>query len=218
MLQPATLKFLKGLEKNNDREWFDAHRDDYATAKADFEVFADAVMKAMIPLEPRLEEQHAKDTMFRIFRDVRFSKDKTPYKTHFSAYFSKMGKKWDGAGYYMQVSPGKVFVGAGIWMPQGPLLKAIRQEIDYSYEELQGILSNKTFKKYFPELSGDRLQKVPAGYEADNPAAELLKMKSFIASHTLPETEVLGKDAVKKILALFTAAKPLVDFFNRAFD
>ncbi len=218
MLQPATLKFLKGLAKNNSREWFDVHRDDYATAKADFEDFAGKIMKAMIPLEPRLEEQQAKDTMFRIFRDVRFSKDKTPYKVHFSSYFSKMGRKWDGAGYYVHVASDNVFVAAGMWMPQGALLKALRQEIDYSFEELNGILKNKVFKKYFPELSGEKLQKVPAGYDSENPAAELLKMKSLIAIHKLQETDLTEKDAVKKIVTPFTAARPLVDFCNRAFD
>jgi uncharacterized protein (TIGR02453 family) len=218
MLQPATMKFLKGLAKNNNREWFDAHRDAYANARADFEQFAAAVMRAMVPLEPRLEEQQAKDTMFRIFRDVRFSKDKTPYKAHLSSYFSRLGRKWEGAGYYLHVAAGNVFVAAGIWMPQGTLLKALRQEIDYGYEEIRSILENKAFKKYFTALDGDQLQKVPAGYEPANPAAELLKMKSIIVSHKLQEEDLLAKDAVKKIVAPFTAAKPLVDFCNRALD
>lgn len=218
MLQPSTLKFLKGLAKNNEREWFDAHRDAYTNAKIDFEQFAGQIMQAMIPLEPRLEEQQAKDTMFRIFRDVRFSKDKTPYKVHFSSYFSRMGRKWEGAGYYLHVAEGNVFVAAGIWMPQGALLKALRQEIDYDFGHISGILNSKTFKKYFSALDGDALQKVPAGYEADNPAAALLKMKSIIVSHKLQADDLLAKDAVKKIVAPFTAAKPLVDFCNRALD
>ncbi len=218
MLQPATLKFLNDLAKNNNREWFEVHKEDYTAARKDFEEFVAQLMKAMLPIEPRLEEQQAKDLLFRIFRDVRFSKDKTPYKAHFSAYFSRMGKKWDGAGYYLQVSPEKVFIAAGIWMPQGALLKALRQEIDYSYGELSKVLESKTFKKYFRLSTEDRLKKVPAGYEGDNPAADLLKIKSLIASHTLNEADVLGKDAAKKVVGIFTAAQPLVAFCNRALD
>lgn len=219
MLQPATLKFLKNLAKNNNREWFELHKEAYAAARKDFEAFVAQVMQAMLPVEPRLGEQEAKDTMFRIFRDVRFSKDKTPYKVHFSSYMSRMGKKWEGAGYYLHVSDGNIFLAAGIWMPQGALMKALRQEIDYSYEELQGILEDKKFRKYFPVLdTKDQLKKVAPGYDAAHPAADLLKLKSIIAIHQLKEEDLLSKDAVKKVVTPFTLAKPLVEFCNRAFD
>ena len=218
MLQAATLKFLKDLDKNNNREWFDANRDRYDAARKDYEQFAAALMKAMIPIEPRLEEQLAKNTIFRIFRDVRFSKDKTPYKAHLSSYFSREGRKWEGAGYYLHIQPGNMFLASGIWMPAGPLLKATRQEIDYDFEGFEKILKEKSFKKYFGSIGGERLQKVPAGYEADNPAADYLKMKSFIASHKMSDDDVLKPDAVKKIAAIFSAVAPMVAFFNRAFD
>lgn len=218
MLQAATFDFLKGLENNNNKEWFDAHRDHYATARADFEAFVTELMKAMVTLEPRLAEQKAKDTLFRIFRDVRFSKDKTPYKAHLSTYLSREGRKWDGAGYYVHAQPGNVFLAAGLWMPEAPLLKSLRQEIDYDLEGFKKILKAASFKKFFSGIDGESLQKVPQGYDADNPAAEYLKMKSFVVVHKMNDADLQKKDAIKKIMAVFTAAAPFVAFFNRAFD
>lgn len=219
MLQAKTIKFLKGLATNNNREWFDAHKENYLTARTDFEVMVTNLMKMMTPLVPRLEEQQAKDTFFRIYRDVRFSKDKTPYKPHFSAYMSREGRKWDGAGYYLQVSGTTVFTAAGIWMPQGGLLKALRQEIDYGYDELKSIIEQKDFKHYFPDFgNGDQLKKVPAGYNAENPATDLLRMKSLVASHTLTVDKLIGNNAVEELFSIFKTAQPLVDFCNRAFD
>ena len=135
MLASATFTFLKNLAKHNDKAWFDANRKVYEAAKADHEQLVAAVHAAITPLEPALEGQRAKDGIYRMFRDVRFSKDKTPYKTHLSSYYSRGGRKWEGAGYYLHIEPGKSFAGGGMWMPQGPLLKAVRQEIDYSWEE-----------------------------------------------------------------------------------
>lgn len=218
MLQPATIKFLEDLGNNNNREWFDANRDTYQAAKEDFESFVSALQMAMTPLEPKLAEQQAKNMIFRIFRDVRFSKDKTPYKAHFSAYFSQGGRKWPGAGYYVHIQPGGAFLAAGIWMPEPPLLKKIRQEIDYDLEGFSKVLSEKAFKKHFTKISGESLQKVPAGYEADNPAAEYLKMKSFIADSKISDEIIRKKDLVKTVTTAFTAASPLVSFLNRAME
>src|SRR5690606_17164257 len=128
---------------------------------------------------PELAGRSPKDAIFRIFRDVRFSKDKTPYKKHFSAYFSRGGRKWPGAGYYLHLQPGESFIAAGIWEADGPLLKKIRQEIDYNFDELQSIVGTTAFRKQFGELKGDALIKVPAGYPADHPAAAYLKHKGF---------------------------------------
>lgn len=218
MLQASTLKFLEELGNNNNREWFDAHRDNYQAAKEDFESFVTAMKNEMLPLIPRLEEQQAKNMIFRVFRDVRFSKDKTPYKAHFSAYFSQGGRKWPGAGYYIHIQPGASFAAAGIWMPEGPLLKNIRQEIDYDYPAFQDILGEASFKKKFNKISGETLQKVPAGYEATNPAADYLKMKSFIADTAIGDGEVLRKDFVKKLATVFATAAPFVNFMNRAME
>src|ERR1043165_1130988 len=103
MIQPSTLKFLRDLKKNNDKTWFDAHRQDYEAAKKDFEAFVNDLLQALVKLEPTLATQQAKDCIFRIFRDVRFSKDKTPYKSHFGVFLARGGRKWDGAGYYLHL-------------------------------------------------------------------------------------------------------------------
>src|SRR5690606_21378467 len=150
MLQSSTIKFLQQLEKNNNKTWFDEYRSNYADAKADFENLVTTLLEELCTLEPALGNQKAKDCVFRIFRDVRFSKDKTPYKSHFGAYFSKGGRKYEGAGYYIHIEPGgKSFAGGGLWMPEPSLLKKVRQEIDYNFKELQSILEEKAFKNYF---------------------------------------------------------------------
>ncbi len=216
MLQPATLAFLRSLKKNNDKAWFDGHRKEYETAKKDFEAFVGELLKALVSLEPELANQAAKDCTYRIFRDVRFSKDKTPYKSHFGAFFSRGGRKWDGAGYYLHLEPGAIFAGGGLWMPEAPLLKRVRQEIDYGFEEFSGIVNKKAFKKVFPKLNGESISRPPQGYEADNPAIEFLKMKSFTAGTSLKDEVFTSKDATKQIVTAFTALSPLISFLNRA--
>jgi uncharacterized protein (TIGR02453 family) len=175
-------------------------------------------MAALTPIEPKLAEQKAKDCIYRIFRDVRFSKDKTPYKHHFSAFFSRGGRKWDGAGYYIHLEPGAIFAGGGLWMPPPPMLRSVRQEIDYGLAEWEGILKDKTFRKLFPKIDGEKLQKPPQGYDALNSAVEYLKMKSFTTGHPMKDEDLTGKDAVKKIVAVFTALSPFVNFLNRPLD
>ena len=218
MLQPSTLGFLRDLKENNDKGWFDAHRKTYEGARKDFEDFVGDLLKALCPLEPALAGQSARDCTYRIFRDVRFSKDKTPYKAHFGAFFSRGGRKWDGAGYYLHLEPGGIFAGGGLWMPEAPLLKKVRQEIDYAFGEWTGIVEGKAFRKVFPEIGGETLQKVPQGYEADNPAIGYLKHKSFIASHRMADEDLTGKDALKKVVSVFTTLRPMVDFLNRAVE
>src|SRR3954462_7481143 len=146
MLQPETIAFLGKLAKNNNKPWFDKHREDYAAAKEDHEEMVTSILAALSATEAVFKEQKAKDCIFRIFRDVRFSKDKTPYKAHFGAFFSIGGRKFPGAGYYLHTEPGKSFIGGGLWQPEAPLLKAVRQEIDYNYDDFRKIIENKTFK------------------------------------------------------------------------
>jgi uncharacterized protein (TIGR02453 family) len=215
MLQAATFQFLEQLAKNNDKPWFDKHRDEYQAAKADFEVFIDEVIAALVPTHPGLAQLKAKDCTFRIFRDVRFSKDKTPYKAHFGAFISKGGRKYEGPGYYLHLEPGKCFAGGGSWMPQGPLLKAIRQEIDYNFDEFKKILAAKDFKKYYKEVEGEQLKTLPQGYTADNPAIAYLKLKSFTVGTPMADKELASKGGVSKCVTVFTAMKPFVDMLDR---
>jgi uncharacterized protein (TIGR02453 family) len=219
MVQPATLRFIQQLAKNNNKPWFDEHRDTYTTAKGDFEQLVTTLLEGLGSTEPVFREQKAKDCVFRIFRDVRFSKDKTPYKAHFGAFFSRGGRKFPGAGYYLHIEPGgKSFIGGGLWNPETPLLKSVRQEIDYNFEEFQSIVSDKKFKKLFTQVNGEHLKTLPQGYTADNPAIEYLKMKGYTVGHNLPDEELTSKTFTKKCLDIFSEIKPFLDFLNRPLD
>ena len=219
MLQPDTVRFIERLSENNNKPWFDAYRDEYVAAKADFERFVELLMGQLVEIEPALSEQKAKDSIFRIFRDVRFSKDKTPYKGHFGVYLSRGGRKYSGAGYYLHIEPGgKSFIGGGLWMPEPSLLKAVRQEIDYNFEEFENIINEKNFRKLFSNIEGERLKTLPQGYGAENPAIEYLKMKSFTAGQNLEDKELTSRGFRKKAVDVFTIMKPFVDFLNRPMD
>src|SRR6188768_1481751 len=143
MLQPSTLKFLKSLNKNNNKPWFEEHKVDYQDAKADFESVVQQILDGLYKVEPELVGLQVKDCTFRIYKDVRFAKDKTPYKTNMGASFSPGGKKTPRPGYYFHLEPGgNTFAGGGMWMPEAAVLKKVRQEIDYNFEEFQQIISN----------------------------------------------------------------------------
>lgn len=218
MLQASTLDFLTQIDKNNNKNWFDANRKLYENAKLDFEQFVSEIMAANIALIPELEGRKAKDCIFRIFKDVRFSKDKLPYKNNFGAAFSKGEKKVHSAGFYVHLQPGNnSFVGGGIWMPEASLLKSIRQEIDYNYEEFESIINKASFKKIFGTLSQEeKLKKCPKDYSEDNPAIEYLKLKSFTVGTALSDKQMLAKDAVEKISKIFAEMKLLIEFLNRS--
>jgi uncharacterized protein (TIGR02453 family) len=221
MLLPATIKFLKDLKKNNDKSWFDAHRPQYETAKKDFEKFIQAVIDKHGKQDPTIKELTAKSCMFRINRDVRFSKDKSPYKTNFGASINRGGKKSIYAGYYFHCEPGEAFVGGGIWMPMPPEVKKIRQEIDYCFDEFKKILANKKFKEVYGGLDlGEEysLARVPQGFEKDNPAADYLKLKSWLALEKLKDSDLTSDNLVRKTAAAFEALQPLIVFINRALD
>lgn len=216
MVNANTLSFLQKLAKNNNKPWFDKNRENYAVAKEDFESIVAGVLEGLAVNEPFFKEQKAKDCVFRIFRDVRFSKDKTPYKAHFGAFFSKGGRKYPGAGYYLHIEPGgKSFVGGGLWMPEPPLLKSVRQEIDYNFDEFGKIIGDKKFKKLFKSVQGEQLKTLPQGYTEDNPAINYLKQKSFTVTHSLTDADVAAKNFIRKTVEIFTTMRPFVDFLNR---
>jgi len=222
MLQPATLKFLKGLTKNNNKPWMDANRDAYDAARADFTLFVQAVIDQHGKNDASIKNLVAKDCLFRINRDIRFAKDKSPYKTNMGASINKGGKKGiSTAGYYFHMQPGHSFTGGGIWMPPPEELRKIRQEIDYNYKELKKITGSASFRKIFGDLDSSpeyKLSRIPKGYEADNPAAEYLKLKSFIGSQALSDEDLISKDLVKKTVASFVALQPVIEFINEAME
>ncbi len=220
MIQPSTISFLKKLAKNNNKSWFDANREDYQYARADFASFIDHIIVAHGRSDRLITHLTAKDCMFRINRDIRFSKNKAPYKKNFAASINRGGKKSVFAGYYVHLEPGNSFAGGGIWMPMPAETRKIRQEIDYNWSDFKKIIGSAAFKAVYNGLDtsepGISLTNVPRGYEKDNPAAEYLKLKSWIAMQPLSDADLVSKDLFKKVLKAFTTIQPLIYFINDA--
>lgn len=221
MLLPSTLKFLKDLKKNNNKPWFDAHRKEYEAAKSDFGQLIQTVIDKYGKTDDTISHLKAKDCLFRINRDVRFSKDKSPYKTNMGAYINRGGKKSLYGGYYFHCEPGHGFVGGGLWMPMPPELSKVRQEIDYNLAAFKKTIGSKKFKSVYGDISHDAaytLSRVPKGYEVDNPAVEYLKLKSFVATAKVSDAELNSKDLVKKITTAFETLHPMLEFINHSLD
>jgi len=218
MLQKTSLQFLKKLAENNDKNWFEANRKKYENTKADFTLLVQEIINATAKFDGPIGTLIPKQCMFRINRDVRFSKDKSPYKTNMGASFSAGGKKADGSGYYFHCEPGKSFAAGGYYMPMPPELGKIRQEVDYNFDEWEKIIAGKNFIKKFPkgvEGSGS-LVRPPKGYYENNPAIEYLKLKGFIVSTPVPDNIITDKKLVTVIAASFETMKPMIDFLNNA--
>jgi uncharacterized protein (TIGR02453 family) len=220
MIQKSTLDFLKKIKTNNNRDWFEKNKNNYLTAKDDVEKNIDDILTGIRTFDKRIKSEiTAKKCMFRIYRDVRFSKDKRPYKTNLGAGINPAGKKDFSPGYYIHIEPGNSFVAGGMWMPPAPELAKIRQEIDYNFKEFSKIINDKNFKKVFGELDqDDKLVNVPKGYPKDHKALEFLKLKSFIVVGAIKEKDVLSKNYAKSAIAICKAMKPLNDFLQRAID
>lgn len=221
MIEKATLQFLRSLKKNNRKDWFDSNRGKFEEAKKNIEGVSAEIIKRLSKTDESIAHLLPKDCMFRINRDVRFSKNKSPYKTNMGVYFSKGGKKGIQAGYYFHIEPGAAFVAGGVWMPMPAELKKVRQEIDYNWEEFTKIITEKKFKFLFGSLDRSdeyTLSRPPKGYDESNPAIEYLKLKSLIATRKITDDELSSKDAVKKVVASFERMKPFIDFLNRAVE
>ncbi len=219
MISKTTFTFLKNLQKNNNKPWFDENRTAYENAKADVLQFCAEMIKQLGKIDAGIALLEPKRTMFRINRDVRFSKDKRPYKNNMGVYFNADGKKTDTAGYYVHIEPGACFIAAGMWQPPGPVLSKIRQEIDYNFAEWKKIVGSVAFKKNTDGLStDDKLVRPPKGYDENNPAVEFLKHKSFVATKKLEDAVLQEKNAVVQIVAVCKSLQPLVLFLNRGLD
>lgn len=218
MVQPTTIEFLKELKSNNSKSWFDQNRKRYDKMKSDYISLAGRILEQMKDIDPSLDMVTAKDCIFRINRDVRFSADKSPYKTNLGIALHPGGKKFNLAAYYLHIEPGQSFIGGGLWMPEAPLLSKVRKEIHYFYHDLVDILNNPLYKKTFGSLDvedGQKLTRPPKGYEAEDPAIEFLKLKSFTASTPLPDEMLTSDKLVGHIINTFTILKPLIGFINR---
>jgi uncharacterized protein (TIGR02453 family) len=212
------LEFLRKLSRNNNREWFEKNKTTYLSIKEQFELFVADVLHEMIPYDESLSNLDPRKLTFRIYRDIRFSKDKTPYKTFLSAGMSAAGKGTGIPGYYFQIEPGnKSMIASGLYLPSAENLSKIRQEIDYNGNNFKALLSEKKFKKTFGELwNGDKLKTMPKGYPKDHPHIEYLKLKSFMAMHTFKDADVLHKNFTKQLIQSMRISKPLNDFLTEA--
>ena len=216
-MQSSTLQFLRNLEKNNNREWFNENKTLYQEAQQDVISFVEKLMEEMADFDEEMGKLEAKKSVFRIYRDTRFSKDKTPYKTNFGAGLG-MGKGNKISGYYLHIEPGKSFLAGGVYNPEPSVLKTIRQEISAFGDEFKAILEQDEFRNYFRGLSvEDKLKKVPQGFEKDDKMAEYLKLKHFIVTHPVSDEQLLSENAFKEFAKIFKAMKPLNDFLQTPF-
>jgi len=213
-----TLVFLTALEKNNNKAWLDENRSSYDVCRSAFTQLVQDWVDNMVSREPSLAGQSAKSAIFRLNRDVRFSANKSPYKTNFSAYLAKGGKKYPGAGYYLHIDPKGSFLACGIWMPPAPVLQAIRQEIDYNLTEFEAILKTVHKGNFFKSMEGEMLSRPPKGYDADNPAIAHLKQKSFVLAIDLDNKSLTSSNLIEKLVANCIQVTFFAAFLNRAVD
>lgn len=218
MIRPTTFKFLEDLGANNNREWFQAHKGEHDAARQDVLAFTAEVLRGLSAADPLISaDLQPGNCVLRIYRDIRFSKDKTPYKTHFGIGISPTAKNFKGPGYYLHLEPGRSFVTAGSWMPERDTLHAIRQEIDYNSADFHAILEDPDFSAFFGGLDQeDRLKTAPKGYPADHPDIEFLRLKSFTASSPVGNDVLLSDQAVPQVLLRLEALYPLMQFLRNA--
>jgi uncharacterized protein (TIGR02453 family) len=214
----SLLTFLKNLEKNNTKEWFDENRKNYEAIRKDWLSFTADAIEIVGKFDKDVAMLEPKSCIFRINRDIRFSKNKNPYKNNFGMSLSKGGKRDDFCGYYLHIQPGASFIAGGSYMPMPEKLAAIRQEIDYNSIEFVDIITRKSFKTAFGKLTGESLQRPPKGYEADNPMIQFLKHKSFIVEYKLSDKDLLDPNFNKKMCELFKYMNPLNEFLYRAME
>jgi len=218
IIKPETLTFLRDLTVNNNREWFNENKAVYTAAQENVIAFLEGLIKEMSGFDEELGKIDGKKSLFRIYRDTRFSKDKSPYKTNFGASLG-MGKGSQKGGYYLHMEPGKSFLAGGIYMPESSVLKEVRKEISLYGDDFLKIINQKDFKKHFPELDqDDKLKKVPQGFEKEDPMGEYLKLKNFIVIYYLKDEEILDKNAIKNMTKIFKLMKPFNDFLNAPFQ
>ena len=217
MIDPKTLQFLTDLAANNHKEWFHENRHRYDLAKENFLNFSSEVLKGLQQFQPNLINTDAKKCILRINRDIRFSKDKCPYKNYLGVGWGPGGKSSGLADYYLQLEPGKSFLGGGMWAPSAANLAKWRQEIDYNPGALKGIIEDKTFAATFPNRHGEQLKTSPKGYAADHPEIDLLRYKELFFFKNYSDKEVCGPDFTHQVVEDCKVLKPYLDYVNELF-
>lgn len=211
------LEFLEQLKLNNNREWFQENKKWYESARKEVEGFVSEMITVISAIDPSVQTPAMKDCMFRIFRDVRFGADKSPYKTNFGAFIARGGRKSSFPGYYFHFEPGESMIAGGVYMPPPDVLKLLRSEVYYHSSDLKEILEKPGFKARFPELGDfDKLKKAPKDFPADFPDIDLLKYRSYIVSQMIPDKIVVADNYNVKVKELIEELQPFMAFLNRA--
>ncbi|KAK2782143.1 hypothetical protein FQN52_001077 [Onygenales sp. PD_12] len=229
-IHPNTMLFLKDLKANNQREWLKMHDADFRTSKKDWDTFVESLTPKIIEQDSTIPELPAKDLVFRIYRDVRFSNDPTPYKPHFSAAWSRTGRKGPYAAYYLHLEPGKCFIGSGLWMPDAPRLALLRQDMDQNPQRVKAVLTRPDIRKdifngvpkderkavlaFVGQNKESALKTKPKGYDADNQNIDLLRLRSFTVGKKLEDKDLLGPEALDRVARIVGIMEPFVTYLN----
>lgn len=212
----GTLNFLTTLKKNNYKEWFDENRKIYQSLRVNFLELVQSIIEDISEFDENLSGVESKKCVFRINRDIRFSKDKTPYKSNFGALMGDKGRKSKGTSYYIHIEPGNSFIGGGVYMPSPDRLAAIRQEIDYNAVDLKKIINTKEFNDTFGEIKGEALKTTPKGYSKDHTDIELLRLKSFYVIKYFDDKLLKSNDFYKELISTYKKVKKFNKFLNHA--
>jgi uncharacterized protein (TIGR02453 family) len=219
MITAQILDFLQDLKKNNNRDWFHSQKSRYNQCRDGFLHFTEILIHEISQFDPSIKGQLPKDCVFRINRDIRFSKDKSPYKTNMGAFITPGGRNGGLAGYYLHLEPGASMIAGGIYMPPSPVLKTIRQEIHDNLEEFEEILKDNTFIQYFgTELWGEKLKTKPKGFDENFRGLEYLKYKHYTVSNNKTDNEIVSENLVNDVIAVFKAMHPFNRFINNAIN
>ncbi len=218
MLSTETLHFLTELKQNNNREWFNANKPRYEAVKKEFEKFIHLMINKISNFDNQVAGLLPKNCIFRIYRDIRFSHDKTPYKPNLGAFMAKGGRKSNYAGYYLHIEANGSFLAGGLYNPPSDVLREVRTEIMHRTNEFKEIINNQNFKKYFEEIKGDKLKLAPKGFPKDFDEIELLKFKSYTVIHNLTNEQVVKNDFADYATQVFREMYRLNGFFNRIIE
>lgn len=218
MLKPDLFSFLERLRKNNTREWFEENRKEYQELRQHFINYVSLLIHELQQMDPELGLPEAKDCIFRINRDIRFSNDKSPYKTNMGAYISSGGKKSFLPGYYLHIEPGASMAAGGMYMPPSNELKMVRKEIADNPAEFRSIIESDSFRKTFGEMYGEQLKTAPQGYPKDHPDVDLLRYKSYTVVRNLKDEELTQPDSIKNLVKIYAELLPLNRFLRNSLD
>lgn len=207
-IDKSALEYLSRLEQNNNREWFEEHKPEFKTIQADVKAFYEALKDRM-----QLHDEIQRLKIFRIYRDVRFSTDKTPYKSHFAGSFARAGEERRG-GYYLRIKPGETFAAVGFWNPEKEDLLRIRKELEVDASEFRDIMEDPEFSKCWGTLQGDAVKTAPKGFDKNHANIDLIRQKQFIFTKEFTDKEVVSPKFIEKVDQAFQQVRPFFDLMS----